>query len=536
MYTEKIKQFFDDFYEIEKYNLPNFIPIGIGIGIYLYFTLDNEPNFCLNVFFFFTMLILSVFKKMRVWPLYALLFISLGFFVSQIRTKTIDTFMLSEKINGPISFIATVESCEKTEKGVVFIVDDIHILSKSIIKRKLDKLHLTWRGKKAICSGKDYIPGARVLFRVIISPIPPQTFPGEYDFRKQQYFKKISARGFIIKQPKILEDQTRTSFGLLVEQLRHNINKKIERFLSKDIAAIAEALMTGNKSGISKEVRKNFVNSGTAHILAISGLHMGIIGFFIFCFFRLLFCCFPKISKFYDVKKISAIISWCVVLLYLYISGSSIPSIRAFIMHTLIIIAVLLDRVAITMRSVAIAATAIMILSPEAILFPSFQMSFGAVIAIVAFYEHSWNFSGFFRTLCSTVATTIVATIPTSMFSIYVFNQLTLNSILANIASIPLMSFFIMPIAVIALFCMTFDCSKPFIILMGYGVDLLMKISEYTAQLPGSFFVMHTPSSWIMAILIFSGLLLTLVHHKIRFTGLVGIAIGVIAYFLQPIP
>jgi hypothetical protein len=118
----------------------------------------------------------------------------------------------------------------------------------------------------------------------------------------------------------------------------------------------------------------------------------------------------------------------------------------------------------------------------------------------------------------------------------YTFNQLTLNSILANIVSIPLMSFFVMPIAIIALCSMPFGLAQPFLLLMGYGVHALMKISELSSQLPGSHFVMPTPTTFNMAIFIFSGLIFTLIRHKIRFCGLIGAAFGVIYYYFNPTP
>jgi competence protein ComEC len=384
-----------------------------------------------------------------------------------------------------------------------------------------------------MASQKDFAPGMRVLFRVVLSPLNPLAFPGAYDFKKQQYFKGISARGFITASPKILKIPSKTSLDLFVGQLRHSIDKKIEDHLPPDTAAVAKALITGNKSGISKEIRRNFANSGTAHLLAISGLHMSIIGFFVFWLFRIFLCLCTPFSMFYDTKKIAAIVSWIIVMFYLQISGSSVPSIRAFIMHTIIILAILSDRRALTMRSVAIAATVIMIFSPEMILFPSFQMSFGAVMAIVALYEKSQNFSNIFKWLFDAIATTAAASIPTTLFSVSTFNQLTLNSILANLASVPLMSFFVMPVAVTAMFFTLFDFSQP-ILLMGYGIQLLMKISEKSAQLPGSYFVMATPSAINMAIFIFSGLMLLLIHHKVRFCGIVGIVIGIIYYCLNP--
>ncbi|MDR0632393.1 MAG: ComEC family competence protein [Holosporaceae bacterium] len=532
MFKDKLQNFIGEFCEDEKHRLPNFIPVGIGIGISFYFSLDSEPNFLLNVVVLLLILCFHFLVKSNRWIFYILLSISFGFFVSQLRTKTIGTFMLSQKKDEPISLTATVETCEKTEKGLTFIVDEV----RNRKYPKLNKLHLTWRGKKATISEEDYVPGSRVLFRVILSPLHPQAFPGAYDFKKQQYFKGVSARGFIIAPPKILRKPERPTFHLFIKQLRHSIDKKIEKYLPKNTASVAKALITGNKSEVSQNVRSNFANSGTAHLLAISGLHMGIIGFFIFWFFRVFLCCIPCIYLFFDIKKIAAIISWIGVLFYLYISGNSVPSLRAFVMHTLIICAILVERCALTMRSVAIAATLIMSFSPEVILFPSFQMSFAAVIAIVAFFEYAWDFSGFFKTLINIMATTVVASIPTAIFSMHSFNQLTLNSIPANLVSVPLMSFFIMPLAVVALFLMPFGLAHPMVSLMGYGVDLLIKISELSAKLPGSHFVMHTPTSTNMAIFIFSGLILTLIHHRIRFLGIVGSIIGGVCYYLTPTP
>ncbi|MDR0555638.1 MAG: ComEC family competence protein [Holosporaceae bacterium] len=532
MFNDKFHNFIDDFWENEKRRIPNFIPVGIGLGICLYFSLDKEPNFLLNASTILLILVLCIFFKKTIF--YVLLTICLGFFTAQLRTKMLNTFMMSDKNDDLVSLVATVESCEKTEKGLTFIVNDICSRRQAYLTN-FNKLHLTWRGKKAMVSREDYVPGSRVLFRVILSPIYPQAFPGAYDFRKQQYFRGVGARGFITIPPKILDKPKSTTLYIFMQQLRHTLDNRIENCLPTDTASVAKALITGNKSGVSQVIRQHFANSGTAHLLAISGLHMSIIGFFIFCFFRIFLCFFPPICQFYDTKKIAAVISWLAALFYLNISGRSVPSLRAFIMHTLIICAILLERRALTMRSVAIAATIIMLFSPEVIQFPSFQMSFGAVIVIVAFFERTWNVRGFFRTLFDAMATTVVASIPTALFSMHTFNQLTLNSIPANLVSIPLMSFFIMPIAVIALFLTPFGWEQPFILLMGHGVNLLIKISELSAQLPGSHFVMPTPTATTMEVFIFSGLILTLIHHRIRLLGVLGLVIGVVHYCYSPV-
>ncbi|MDR3151804.1 MAG: ComEC family competence protein [Holosporaceae bacterium] len=532
--SRKIIEFASNFYESERRRLPDFIPVGIGGGICWYFLLEEEPNFRLTLGAFLLCLALFALADRCRGIAAMVLAVSFGFLVSQLRTNSVNTFMLSESPDRPISFVATIEFCEKTENGLKFIVRNAtrkYNDSSSKLCRKFSKLHLIWKGKKALEEQTDFTPGTRVLFRAVLSPIYPAAFPGAYDFRKQHYFKSISARGFLIKPPKIIKKASVSSMQIFIEKIRHRINKKMEKYLSRDTAAIGEALITGNTAGISKEVRTTFANTGIAHILAISGLHMGIIGFFIFWLSRIILCCFPAISMFFDIKKIAAVASWLVTLIYLGISGCSVPSLRAFIMHTLIITAILCNRTALTMRSVAIAATLVMTFTPEVILFPSFQMSFGAVMAIVAFYEVcQWRQNAF----VSVLMTTVIASIPTSIISVSTFNQLTLNSIPANMISIPLMSFYIMPMAVAVLFFMMFGLSKQAIILMGYGIDLLKRIAEEISKLPGSFFVMPTPSTEVTAIFIVSGLFLMMIHHRIRVLGIFGLLLGVIVYFLQP--
>ena len=533
----------------------------MGIGICSYFSLDNEPSFAAAILVFATLLCLCTFVHYKTrsqdkdddtfrWMklgISALLTISFGFFLAHVRTNSTDTFMLTEDLKKPMSFSAKIETCEKTDKGMKFIVSDIYRKyndEKNELCKKFSKLHLTWIGKKARNAVESYAPGSRVLFRTMLSPIRSQSFPGAYDFKKQQFFKEISARGFIIKPPTRLasaHDDTSTTgitstLSLYIEQLRHATNQKIEQYLQTDIAAVMKALTTGNTAGVNKEIRASFANSGTAHILAISGLHMGIIGFFIFWVIRTTLCLVPRISMFYDVKKIAACVSWFFMLFYLYFSGRSISSTRSFIMHTLIMLAILISRTALTMRSVAIAATLIMLSTPEAIMFPSFQLSFGAVIGIVSFYECKIKFPKFLRSVSETTATTIAASIPTSIISVFIFNQLTLNSILANIVCIPLMGLFIMPMAVVSLFMMLFGLSKIFLIVTGIGVGLLIIIAEETAKLPGSFFVMHSSPNAVYGFIVISWLWLMLIRHKVRLIGLAGVVLGIVYYFLHPLP
>lgn len=520
MFFDKFRDFIASLLESEKHSLIHFVPVCIGCGICRYFYLDNEPDLLKNllvaVLMFFG-IFTTKYKKLFM----AMFFVVLGVCLAQLRTMTVNTPMLAEKIEDVEKFRATIDSCEKTPTGMRFLVSDIE-------KFNFNKMILTWRTNES----QNYEPGNRVIFRARIYPLNSQYFPLAYDFKRQQYFRGISAQGFLSGPPKVISKNPKMSLGIFVEKIRHKINKKIEERLSGNAVAITKALITGEKSDISQDVRTKFVNSGTAHLLAISGLHMGIIGFFIFWLFRLLMCCVLCVSQYHDVKKIAAIISLIFVIFYLYISGCSVPSIRAFIMHSLIIVGILCNRVALSMRSIAIAATIILVFSPEVITFPGFQMSFSAVIAIVALYENREQL-GRQKFIFGIILTTLAASIPTSLFSMFSFNQLTLNNILANVVCIPLMTFVIMPLAVISLFLMCFTTFP--IVFVGKSVDMLIDIVTYASTLPGSHFTMPTPTPLTMIIFIFSGLVLTLVHHKIRFIGVLGIFCGVICYCLQPV-
>ena len=532
-FSENAKVQAEKFFEHERMRILNFVPVILGTGICCFFNIDNPPELIWIVSSCLILLALSGRFKF----LWIFLIFNFGFIIAQLRTACVNTPMLEETVGQlqktaeqPQSFFATVDSCYRTESGLNFVVKD------SSLKLKLNKIFLSWRGKKAQDSSGDFMPGDRVSFFAKLSPLSDQPFPQAYNFKRQQYFNGISARGFVMSPPKKVEYlYQEITLSLLIDKFRHKINKKIDEALDLDTAAIAKALVTGTKSSISKDLRESFVRSGTAHVLAISGLHIGIIGLFIFGLVRLLLCCVTRISMFYDIKKIAAVVSLAGAVAFYFISGCSVSAMRALIMHTLVILSIILDREAVTMRSIAVAATIIMVLSPEAIMFPSFQLSFSAVIAIVAFYEKCWNFSPYFKTLTNIIATTVVATLATSIFSVFVFNQLTLNSIFANIFMIPLMSFFVMPMVIVSLICMLINVTFPLKIL-ALGISAMIKLAKFSSTFAGSLLIMHSPSPIVMTILIFSALVLTLIHHRIRWAGLGGLLVGIFLYHLQDIP
>lgn len=510
----------------EKFTqLINFIPVILGIGIVIYFSLYDEAYvpYILALLFIPGILVLST--RCRVLGVFFLI-LSLGFSIAWIRTYILDTKMLDEKIKYA-EFEADIITAESTPHGIKFIVSKVEIPKKKALR--LNKLSLTWRGGKPI-SAYDYQPGDRLKFAAILEPIQPPTFPNAYDFKKQAYFNEISARGYIIKSP---ETVSRHIDAFAVNSIRQKIDKVIDNHLIGQRAAIVKALITGNKSAISAQTRENFSDAGVAHILAISGLHMGIIFGFFFVIIRFLFCYFcARIVLKYDVKKISALLSLLCALAYVQISGEAIPAVRSFTMYSIFAAAILFERSSISMRSVSVAAMVILLFRPESLLFPGFQMSFGAVIALVAFYEkYQSNKLSFFSSLC---ATSVIASIATAIFSINTFNRLSLGGVLSNLFAVPMMTFLILPLCMISIIPAYFGINIGTFSLLGFMIDCLIKISEFVSNIKYSVVSLPTPNAISFILIVLGGLYVTILSSKK--IGLAVICIGIGIYLKESRP
>ena len=158
--------------------------------------------------------------------------------------------------------------------------------------------------------------------------------------------------------------------------------------------AVAAALNTGDRSAIPKELVEAMRDSGLAHLLAISGLHMGLVAATLFFGLRAFLAMSELLALRYPIKKWAAAVALAGAFGYLLLTGATIPTKSAFLMAGLVLLAVLLDRTAISLRLVAWAAAAILLITPESLLSASFQMSFAAVVALVAVYEHGQRLVG----------------------------------------------------------------------------------------------------------------------------------------------
>jgi competence protein ComEC len=277
--------------------------------------------------------------------------------------------------------------------------------------------------------------------------------------------------------------------------------------------------------------------AGMAHLLAISGLHLGLVAGTVFFAGRIVLALIPPLALRWPTKKIAASLALGTALVYLLLTGATVPTQRAFIMTALMLVAVMLDRNPFSMRLVAWSALLVLMLQPESLLGPSFQMSFAAVIALIAVYETGvgrppagaagldWRLLMY---VAGVVLTTIIASTATAPFAIFHFSRLPTFSILANVLAVPLTAFWIMPLGLLAMLLMPFGLAGGCLVLMGVGIELMLDIAAWTAAVPGAVVMLPRPPIASLVLVVLGGLWLALWRTGWRRLGLAPVLLGVL--------
>jgi competence protein ComEC len=175
-----------------------------------------------------------------------------------------------------------------------------------------------------------------------------------------------------------------------LNDLRQEIGSRVRQHLSGTIAALADAMITGERAAIPKDTNKSLQISGLAHILSISGLHMSLAAGGVFWVVRAFLALFPNLAQNYPIKKWAAAAALVFGFIYMLLAGSQAATQRSYIMLAVVFLAIMVDRPAISLRNLALAALLILVLQPESAIQASFQMSFMAVMGLAAFFEY-WN-------------------------------------------------------------------------------------------------------------------------------------------------
>ncbi len=521
------------------------LPVAFGCGIAVYFGLKAEPPLWLGLGVFAVAAAVGLASRRRaaagggfaVAVVVMVAMAAAGFAAAQWRTVSVAAPVLAKRI-GPTAITGRVVEVERFPKDLRVTLDRVRIGGVGA-EATPEKARLRLRGEQPAMR-----PGDWLRMRAILTPPPPPSAPGAFDFQRQSYFKRLGAVGFGLGPAELLADQgadALSMLGLGLARLRHAITERILAALPGREGAVAAALMTGERSAIPEELMNSMRNSGLAHLLAISGLHIGLVAGILFVGLRAAMALSQTLALDFQIKKIAAAASIVGAFCYAAIAGATVPTQRAFVMVGLMLVAVLVDRRALSVRLVAWAALIILLVQPESLLGASFQMSFGAVTALIAAYEalnrrdRFGNYDGgglppWARKAGVYVAgvalTTVIAGAATAPFALYHFNRFADYGLAANVVAVPVTALWVMPWAVTAFLLMPFGLEALALAPMGWGVKLVIAVAETVSSWPGAVTLVPSMPTYGLAAIALGGLWLCLWRRRWRLLGVAGIAAG----------
>lgn len=476
----------------------------------------------------------------------AVIMVGLGHGAAELRTWAVRAPLLDHEV-GPFQLRGRVIDADKRPEGNHVVLADA-ILPGVAAADTPKAIRITLPASHGLPR-----VGSRMGVRAMVGPVGRPVAPDTFQFQRFLYFQGIGATGFAVGRwyPVASSDPAPWSADLRAwtESLRRKIGDRIAMLVPGEDGTVAAALINGEQSAIPQDLQEAYRVSGIAHILSVSGVHLSLLAAIIFFVMRRGLALIPAVALRIDTKKAAAWTALAATGFYLVISGMSVPAIRSFLMVGIVLAAILVDRQAISLRNVGWAALALMAIYPDAIFGASFQMSFLAVLALVAVYEQSWSKANLRRIdgsldvpravafyIFGLVVADLVAGGATAIFAAYHFNRLPTYSVLTNLVAAPLTSFWIMPAGVIALLLMPFGLDAWAVKIMGEGVVLLGDLARGVAAWPGA--QVHLPPmaapSMVAAA---AGLVfLCLWRGRLRWAGLVPVFLALIQPFLTPPP
>ena len=515
------------------------LPVLLGAGIALYFLLPIEPHPALagaGLAAAAATVLLAPRGSLARGACVGLLAVAAGFATATLRSSLVGAPVLEREYPAALvsGFIELIEpQGVKGQRLLVRLRSISGVAGRDLPHRIRVRAPVYDRGLRV---------GDAVEFRARLGPPPPPALPGDYDFARRAWFLGIGGVGFIAGKITPLAEAPPPPADIrarsLVERARAALNAKIAEALPGSRGQIATALITGDQGGIAPQDLKALRDSGLAHILSVSGLHMAIMAGVLFWGLRLALATIPAVALRFPVKKWAAAGGIAGAYGYFLISGAAVATERSFIMITLMLTSVILDRRALSLRNVALAGLVILIYKPESLLDVSFQMSFSATIALIAAYEAfaSWRerraseegkggiVRGVLAFLAADATTTFVAGFASAPFAIATFHTNAQYGLIANMLALPVMTFLVMPCVLLTMLLAPLGLEGAALAAMGPGIDLVLAIGNWTASLPGAVWKVAAINDWTLPLFTVGGLWLVIWQGKKRWLGAIAIA------------
>ncbi|MDJ1156784.1 ComEC/Rec2 family competence protein [Chelatococcus sp. SYSU_G07232] len=527
--------------EVERRRLFLWLPVFFGLGILLYFAADREPQLWAPVSATLAAGLAALRLRAR-WPAYvaftALAFLFAGFSAAALRTRAVAAPILPRVMVG--SLTGFVESVEERRQGARIVVALVGFADLAVGDRP-SRVRVTLRPGTAVKPGDFIEATARLL------PPPEPARPGGYDFAREAFFRSTGAVGSIsgavrVRAPPV-EPPGTLALATRIDQARNALTRRIADAAGGQAGAVAAALVTGKRGLISEETNAALRAAGIYHIVSISGLHMVLAASTIFGAARALLALFPGAALLWPTKKIAAVIAMFGATAYCIFSGSEVATERSLVMTLVMLAAILVDRPALAMRNLAVAALIVLAREPETLLGPSFQMSFAAVAGLVAFCEGARPASAeasatgggwpsrvgrmAARAIIALFVTTLVASIMTAPFGAYHFQTLNPFGLIGNALAVPFVSLLVMPAAVLGTLAYPFGLDAPVWWAMGLATRPVLAVGAWVSGFERATTVIPAFDTAVLLLFTLALLLATLWSTALRWLALPPALLGI---------
>ncbi len=499
-------------------------PVALAIGIGLYFALPDEPGAGALAALAVTALAgaaLWWFGPEDAQPVFAgIALVCLGVLLAAWRSHAVAEPVLGWRYYGAIEG-RIVEIDRSSSDRVRLTLDEI-VLERLAPERRPARVRVSLHGDQGFV---DPVPGKRVILTGHLSAPGPPSEPGGFDFRRMAWFQGLGAVGYT-RTPVLALAPVGTGDGLGVTRMRHAISEAVRARMPGQPGAFAAAILTGDRSGIESTTTEDLRAANLSHLLAISGLHMGLLTGFVFAALRYGLALVPPLALRVNIKKLAALLALAAAGFYLALSGGNVATQRAFVMVSVILVAVLLDRRAISLRSVAIAALIILAARPEELVSAGFQMSFAATTALVAVFgwlrtrpHDRWRAPRWLAPILGVAICSIVAGLATGPVAAAAFNRIAGYGLVANLLSVPLMGSVVMPAAVFAGLLAPLGLSWLPLAVMELGTRWILGVAHWVAGLEGALRGVVEPPGWVLPVLALGVLGIILWRSPARWAG-----------------
>jgi len=518
--------------EVAPGRLMPWLPVGFGLGIVVYFTAEREPVWWVAAAA--AAIAIAVACRLRASPVgfpvaIGCAAMAAGFATAALKSRLIDhTILMASAYSVNVSgFVEVREERERSDRIVV----QVAAMDGARLAARPERIRLTVR------KGAAPAVGAFVSLKARLDPPASPFRPGGYDLARDLYFQRIGATGLALGRievrPPPAAPGLRLAFATAIEAIRDGIDGRIRAAVKGDAGSIASALITGKRDALSAPVFDALFISGVGHVLSVSGYHMAVVAGVVFFMVRAVLALFPPLALRYAIKKWAAVAALAAATFYLVLSGAEVATQRSYIMTAVVLVGVLADRPTLTMRTIAVAALAVMLIVPEAVIHPSFQMSFAATLALIATYERGipWVATASDTPLGARIAlwgareitvltiASLVAGLATTPYAAYHFHRMAPYGVVANVLAMPVISALSMPAGLLALVAMPFGFDAPLWRLMGAGIDWMVAVALWVANLPGA--VGHVSAFGAGALLLATAglIVICLLRSPLRFAG-----------------